>query len=215
MLVLAMAAASVFMLWLNMVSDPMQARIANTESRINNLTTQIAQQQASYAEKLVASEDDPNRFANDRLQVVAQELEALEGEIASLAGDLVTPAEMTQILTTLLSEQAGLEFITFENEDAIPLQSGIAANEATLVESDVVVYDEFGQAEVQGQVFEHGLILEFQGSFFDTLRYLRFLEQINGNFFWDTITFQQMAWPNAHVTLEIHTLSTDRGFIGV
>ena len=69
--------------------------------------------------------------------------------------------------------------------------------------------------ETNGQVFEHGLVLEFQGDFFSTLKYLRFLEEISGTFFWDAVRFRQVEWPEALVTLEIHTLSSNAGFIGV
>jgi len=217
MLVLAMGCAGVFMLWLLLISDPLQAKVAEVEGRIAGVNRQIAEQRASYAEKVAASEQDPNRYANERLQVVTRELEQLDGQIASLAGDLVTPSQMTEILGTLLERQAGLELINFENLEALPLQAGVstaAADEADEGEGQEG-FAEFETDGIQGQVYEHGLVIEFQGSFFDTLRYLRFLEDITGNFFWDVMSFELMEWPNAHVTLEIHTLSTERGFIGV
>lgn len=214
LLVLGIACAVLFMGWLTLVSDPLQAKVSEVESRIASVQRQIAEQQASYAEKLAASEQDPNRYANERLQIVTQELERLDGQIASLAGDLVTPAQMTEILGTLLERQAGLELMAFQNEEAVPLQAGVSS---PVVEEDggEGSLDEFADEGLQGQVYEHGLTIEFQGSFFDTLRYLRFLEDITGNFFWDVISFEEIEWPNAHITLKIHTLSTERGFIGV
>ena len=71
------------------------------------------------------------------------------------------------------------------------------------------------ESQLGGQVFSHGLVIEFQGDFFATLSYLQYLEDLTGNFFWDTLDFQIQQWPMATVTLQIHTLSTDRGFIGV
>ena len=212
MIVLAIGCAVIFMGWLTFVSDPLQAKALEIENRISSVTRQIAEQQASYAEKIAASERDPNRYANERLQIVSQELERLDSQIASLAGDLVTPAQMTEILGTLLERQAGLELMAFQNEEAVPLQAGVAAPAEPDSEGN---FDEFSQDGIQGQVYEHGLTIEFQGSFFDTLRYLRFLEDITGNFFWDVISFELLDWPDAHITLQIHTLSTERGFIGV
>ena len=215
-ILLAMAGAGLFMLWLTMVSDPLAASILTTESQIANVNRQIAGQKAEYAEKVAASEEDPNRYANERLQIVTQEQARLDEQMASLAGDLVTPAQMTEILGNVLDSQEGLELIAFQNKDALPLQSGVRNNataDADATEGEE--FDEFGQQPLQGQVYEHGLVIEFQGSFFDTLRYLRFLENISGNFFWDVLSYELMDWPNAHVRLEIHTLSTERGFIGV
>lgn len=216
LLVLAMACAGVFMVWLLLVSDPIQVKKAEIEGRIASVSRQITEQQAEYAEKVAASEQDPNRYANERLQVVSRELEQLDTQIASLAGDLVTPSQMTEILGTLLERQAGLELTNFENLEALPLQAGVSsANQDAEDGEGEDNFNEFEQEGLQGQVYEHGLVIEFQGSFFDTLRYLRFLEDITGNFFWDVMSFELLDWPNAHVTLQIHTLSTERGFIGV
>ncbi len=217
-ILLAMAAAGIFMLWLTMVSDPLAEKIVTTENRITNINRQISDQIASYAEKLAASEEDPNRYANERLQVVTQEQTRLDEQMASLAGDLVTPAQMTEILGNVLASQAGLELMAFQNKEAVPLQAGVsssAQNAAGETNEGAQQFNEFGQQPLQGQVYEHGLVIEFQGSFFDTLRYLRFLENISGNFFWDVLSYEMLDWPSAHVRLEIHTLSTERGFIGV
>jgi len=47
------------------------------------------------------------------------------------------------------------------------------------------------------------------------MAYLLFLEDLSKSFFWDRITFTQTQWPKANVQLEIHTLSSVEGFIGV
>ena len=96
-----------------------------------------------------------------------------------------------------------MELISFQNKSAVPLRA----------EVEGAGLEDMG--DVAGQVFEHGLVLEFQGDFFNTLKYLRFLEEISGSFFWDSVNFKQVSWPQAVVTLEIHTLSANSGFIGV
>ena len=214
-LVLGIVCAALIVLWLSVAFDPLRASVAATESRIGSVEQQITAQQTAYAQMLAASQEDPNRFANDRIQVVAREQARLDEEIANLAGDLVTPNQMTQILTTVLERQSGLELVYFQNEEAVPLRTGVSNAATILAETGAVNLDNVQEQSVTGQVYEHGLTIEFQGDFFSTLKYLRFLEEITGSFFWDSITFRQLEWPTAHVTLEIHTLSTDEGFIGV
>ena len=214
-LLLGIICAAVVMLWLSVAFDPLRASIATMESRVATVERQITAQQTAYAQMLAASQEDPNRFANDRIQVVAREQARLDDEIASLAGDLVTPNQMTQILTTVLERQSGLELVSFQNKPAIPLRAGVSDAATILADTGAVNLNNVNQQEVTGQVYEHGLTIEFQGDYFSTLKYLRFLEEITGSFFWDAISFQQLEWPNAHVTLEIHTLSTVEGFIGV
>ena len=120
---------------------------------------------------------------------------------------------MTEILTTVLERQAGLELISFRNISADPLRE-VADSAAGLLTAGEGL-QAAPTEQIAGQVYSHGLVIEFEGDFFSTLKYLRFLEEITGSFFWDGISFEQLEWPTAHVTLQIHTLSTNQGFIGV
>jgi len=207
--------ATLALSYLSIVFDPIRADINTSRTGINGVNRQILVQQNSYAEKYEASLEDPDKFANDRLVVIARAQAQLQGEINSLAGDFVTPNEMTNILTSVLERQAGLELVSFGNQSATPLREGISNVAELLAATGAVNLDDVVTTGVSGQVYEHGLVIEFEGDFFNTLKYLRFLEDITGSFFWDSISFRQLDWPNAHIILEIHTLSTNQGFIGV
>jgi len=207
--------ATLALSYLSIVFDPIRADINTSRTGINGVNRQILVQQNSYAEKYDASLEDPDKFANDRLVVIARAQAQLQGEINSLAGDFVTPNEMINILTSVLERQAGLELVSFGNQSATPLREGVSNVAELLAATGAVNLDDVVTTGVSGQVYEHGLVIEFEGDFFNTLKYLRFLEDITGSFFWDSISFRQLDWPNAHIILEIHTLSTNQGFIGV
>lgn len=211
LLVLVVLIAGLALSYLSFAFDPIRAELVVSRNQITNVSRQIQAQQTSRAEMEAANLEDPNKFANDRLLVITREQATLTQEIESLAGNLITPADMTRILTSVLERQEGLELIRFQNSAAAPLRSGIVEAEERLATPGAGN----NQASVSGQVFEHGLSIEFQGNFFDTLKYLRFLEEITGSFFWDSVTFKQLQWPQALITLQIHTLSTNSGFIGV
>jgi MSHA biogenesis protein MshJ len=195
--------AGLVLVYLSVAFDPLRAGISSLRGQIDGVERQIQAQQSSYASMVAASQEDPNKFANDRLVVIAREQSGLNIDISNLAGDLISPTDMTLILTSVLERQSGLELVRFQNKPAVPLREGVASAGAD------------DEDELDGQVFEHGLVIEFQGDFFSTLKYLRFLEEISGSFFWDSVRFKQVAWPEALVTLEIHTLSSNAGFIGV
>ena len=189
--------------YISLVFDPYRTSIATLEGQIEGAERQIQVQQSSYASMVAQSQEDPNKFANDRLVVTAREQSRLDVDISRLTENFISPSSMTRILQSVLDQQSGLELISFQNSAAVPLRVGDAV---------AGIEDE---NEVNGQVFEHGLVIEFQGDFFSTLKYLRFLEEISGSFFWDSVSFKKVAWPEALVTLEIHTLSASEGFIGV
>lgn len=214
-LILGLLVAGLVMAYLSLVFDPKRAEISSLQSQINSLESSIGRQQTAYQTMVAQSQEDPNRFANDRLAVLTREQAELDAEIQALAGDLVTPNQMTELLTTVLERQSGLQLVAFRNEQAQPLRQGTNNSNQLLEESGTLNLEDVVTEEVVGQVYAHGLVIEFEGDYFSTLKYLRFLEDVTGSFFWDAVTFRQEEWPNAHVTLQIHTLSTDQGFIGV
>jgi MSHA biogenesis protein MshJ len=55
----------------------------------------------------------------------------------------------------------------------------------------------------------------FQGNYLETIKYLRSLEQLDGNFFWESLEFNLTTYPDGQISLDIYTLSTERGWIGV
>jgi MSHA biogenesis protein MshJ len=50
------------------------------------------------------------------------------------------------------------------------------------------------------------LQLHLEGSYLATLRYLRALEALPWEFFWDGLHFEVIEYPTARVRLDIHTL---------
>lgn len=210
-LVLGIVLSGLILSWLSLVFDPMTAERQALRAQVTSTSRQIEAQQQAYAAMVVANQEDPDRFAIERLEVIDREQAQLDARIADLAGDLVTPAQMTQILVDVLEQQSGLHLVSFRNLAAMPLRTGV--NEPMVLSGNGEAAPV--SASISGQVYEHGLVLEFQGDFFDTLRYLHYLESMTGSFFWDSITFSRLEWPQAQVSLQIHTLSTDQGFIGV
>ncbi|MEX2470096.1 MAG: hypothetical protein WD396_10100 [Pseudohongiellaceae bacterium] len=211
MLVLGIVLVGLILSWLSLVSDPMTSERQALRAQISNTSRQIEAQQQAYTAMLAANQQDPDRFAIERLAVIEREQAQLDTQIANLAGDLVSPAQMTQILVDVLEQQSGLSLVSFRNLAATPLRTGVNAPVELPANGEAAPVT----ANITGQVYEHGLVLEFQGDFFDTLRYLHYLESMTGSFFWDSITFSRLDWPQARVSLQIHTLSTDQGFIGV
>ncbi len=119
-LILGMALAALVLSYLYLAFDPVRNDITRIRGQIAQVQGQIAAQQTAYAAMVEASQEDPNKFANDRLVVVSREQELLDQEIETMAGDLVTPNQMTQILTSVLARQNGLDLLFFENRDAQP-----------------------------------------------------------------------------------------------
>lgn len=196
-------------LFVVMLNDPAQQEIASLDSQLATVQRRLIEQQTSAAELQLSGVEDPDSFIRDRLAALIEEQSVVQSDIEALAGNLVSPNGMTQMLTGVLDSQEGLTLVKVENVAPEALTDGVAvAPEGANAERTAL-------RSIGFQVFRHGLILEFQGDYFSTLRYLLYLEEMEQSFFWDSFEFEQALWPEARIRLELHTLSSEEGFIGV
>ncbi len=192
--------------YLLMFFDPVREDIASAERQIDTLNARITAQ-ITRAEQLQRDNlEDPDRTARERLEFLVAQQNDVQLQIEAMAGNLVSPNSMTSLLTTVLDGQPGLDLVRVENKVPRALRSSATGG--------VEVVDGVANP-LAVQVYQHGIVLEFAGDYFSVLRYLLFLEGLSESFFWDSLTFRQTEWPRAYVILEIHTLSTYEGFIGV
>lgn len=181
---------------------PLNAEKAGLAQQILASQTRLQAMQTREQIAIQSAQEDPDRAANDRLVRLIQDQQRAQGQIEELAGNLVTPYAMTQMLTTLLDRQPGLELVRVENKMPQPMRT------ASQVSGE-------GNSAPLAQVYKHGLLIEMQGDYFSLLNYLTYLENLSEQFFWDQVHFEQSAWPDATIILELHTLSTEEGFVGV
>ncbi|HDZ09336.1 hypothetical protein [Pseudohongiella sp.] len=167
----------------------------------------LMQQRERQAE--ISAAEDPNQAARVRIERAIAAQADLQGDIEQLAGNLVTPQSMTRLLTSMLENQPGLDLVRVENREPAPMRQGVA---------NPAPGNDAGQdrdSDGGGQIFRHSLVLELEGDYLSLIVYLQRIESFNERFFWDQITFQRTEWPTGLMTLELHTLSTEEGFVGV
>jgi MSHA biogenesis protein MshJ len=189
------------MIWLTFVHDVLTAAKAEESRNITIADGRIAEEQNRQNEIKTTYTTDPNVYAQTRQRELRDAANDADARLNRLYGDLILPQQMNQVLTTLLQRETTLNLVKLDN---LPSEALIAV--AAAPEDD---------AAPGVQVYKHGLHLEFQGSFIDTVYYLRSLEQLDSNFFWENLEFELGEYPTAKISLDIYTLSTERAFIGV
>jgi len=183
------------LVWVYVVAfhDPVRAEIATAERQLQTSQSRINAMQTRMTQARIRAGEDPAQAARNQLEQLAQEQLAVRREIELLTGNLVSPDAMTRLLTSALESQPGLRLLRVENKAPLPLRESAS----------------------ESQVYRHALVLEFQGDYLSTLQYLRFLEGLSQSLFWDVLHFRQTEWPSGNITLELHTLSAEEGFVGV
>ena len=184
------------------------------ESKQQKLLGQIQSIQAENSQLETQALNIINRYRSDPDLAERQQLAQLNGKIdkanaqieVAVAG-LIPPDKMALALENLLQRQKGLKFIFINSMPAEPLLTPATA------ESDAATAIAEG---LQTQsIYRHSFKLQFEGSYLDTLAYLRELEALDWSFRWDEIDMTMQEYPTVAITLVIHTISLDEGLIGV
>lgn len=193
--------------WLLLGYDRLAAAQAGVKNQTARVTTQILDQSRRIEEARLALTNDPKVFARRRLAELQAEDRDIDARLNNLYGRLISPTEMSRVLAAILRRETSLRLVSLQN---IPPAAMVNLNLAALPAASAP-----GSSDDSMVVYKHGMRLEFEGDFLETLDYLRSLEALETKFFWESLDFQLLTHPRARITLEIFTLSTQRGFIGV
>lgn len=137
----------------------------------------------------------------------------------------IRPGQMADVLKGLLKKEPGLKLVRLQSlgvEPLFPAEQKSEANKrkakASQVKSDTQAQTAATAAETKTtgpEVYKHGIVLEFQGNYVSTVNYLQSLEALPWKFYWDGMAYEVLEYPKAQVTVNVFTLSLDKGWIGV
>lgn len=190
---------------------PMQSEQKNLQTRIsqNNATLASLTQQIGK----LSNQDVRNQVVaqKDTVQQLRTELAALDTEFNRSTANLVMPGQMARLLQEVLSETDGVRLRRVTSLGSMPLVLG--TNKTRPGDNDSTNNSATGTTVESA--FRHGLQIEFEGSYFSTLDYVRNLEGLEWKFFWDSIDYNVTEYPDAIGTLSLYTISLDENWIGI
>ena len=181
--------------------NPQNLKRAGIENQITELKATLATLD-SQAEAIKAkAKVDPDREQRARLQQLQTDLDRLNSRLKDLTIDLISPRDMAEVLRSLLLRQEGMRLLSLENlpaEDLLPT----ADNESV----------KNGAGEIH--LYRHPMRIVFSGTYLQALQYLRMLEKLPRELFWDDLEIVVKDHPQAEISLTVHTLSLRKGWIG-
>jgi MSHA biogenesis protein MshJ len=176
---------------------------------IERLNKQVAQDNAAIvrlnSELNMLSQralDDPNKRLRVQIEDSRSEVQRLQARLQEAAEELISPQDMARLLEQMLVQQEQLTMLRLQTLEVEPLLNRPGG------ESDVV-------GKVQAGLHRHGFSLEFSGGYLATLNYLEALERLPWRFFWDSVDYEVMEYPQSIVRLKLYTLSLSEDWIGV
>lgn len=200
-LLLATAIVFVAMLVQLMLIDPVLAERSRAIKSVQELTRQV-QQQSSAKQILTAQlAAGVNRKRLEQLEQLKTERALLDKKIQQSVAALISPTEMAEALEGVFAKSKGLRLLSLENKPVVALMSQDRPAQT-------------GSANNQG-LYNHGFVLRFSGSYFSVIDFFESLSRLPWRFYWDDMRYQVDSYPNATITLELHTVSMSEEWIGV
>lgn len=174
--------------------QPLDKERKALESSTKTVRAELAQFDTQMLMAVQQVQQDPNIALKERAQTLQQVLARLAQQMTDLTAALVPPNEMARALEDVLTQNTPLRLVSLSGLGAEPIGAGE------------------GERAV---LYRHRVRLVLEGSYLETLAYLRSVEALSWRFLWEQVDIRVTDYPTAQVTLDVFTLSKNPVWIGV
>ncbi len=205
-LVLVTAIVVVVMVLQMALLDPVMSKRKKLSNSINSINAEMQQQlneKTILEARLTAG---INRDKIKRRDQLKSQRDQLNQKIEKSLVAMIPPRLMPEVLESVLSETQGLKLLSIENK---PVVAVVTQNPSAEGAKDAV------SAGSKQALYNHGFVLRLKGNYMDAITYFEKLSNLPWRFQWDDMHYKVDQYPNAIITLEVHTVSMAEEWIGV
>lgn len=182
-----------FTIWYLVVWGVIEHFVTKSKSTLRRVKQETTVLQDDVALQNARLAQDPNYVIEKKQAKLQDDVKKLDEELGIYSKQLLTAKSMMKALKAITLKADGVKItgVKITGVDVLP--------------------DEKEQATEDSQVplYRHGVQLQFISDYFATTAYLEKIEQIPWRLFWDKLDYRVGKYPNAKVTLVIHTLSEE------
>lgn len=208
--IFAACAAVVLYLLFMLALDPLLREQARLRGEIAQQRASIAGVDTSLTALVDAFARDPDAASRQRLDAARIATRTLSDSLAAMQKGLVTPEQMAPLLQTILRANGRLQLVSLNTLPVTAVGGTPAA--APLAATAPVTTPAAAPAvapPAAGLLYRHGVQVTVQGTYLDMVDYMATLERLPAQLFWGEARLDVDAYPRAHVTLTLYTLSLD------
>ncbi|MCA1860105.1 type II secretion system protein M [Janthinobacterium sp. HSC-3S05] len=206
LMVFGAGAAAVLFVFYFMSFNPLLAKRAALEASIAQKQSLLTATDKEIELTMLAHATDPDQEARARLVALQAETASLAQALREKQHGLVAPERMVTLLEHLLRQHAGLRVVSLKTLPA----SAVGARQADAANGDAAA-----KAAPAPLLHQHGVEVVLQGSYADMVQYMQALQAMPTRVFWGAAHLDAASYPNATLTLTLHTLSMDDTWIAL
>lgn len=191
-------ASSGLLLWLGcvLVLFPMLDQQQQLQGQLKTNVKQLQQLEQQIDLMQQQLQQDVNAAVREQIAGQAQQQQQLVTQIRQLTGRYVSPEQMTQLLSDVLLKNQQVQLVSMRSQAPKPLQLP-------------------GAAPTDIQLYRHGTLLEFRGSYTQLQQLLARLEQLSWQLHWRQLKFKVTEYPLSQLQLELETVSEQADYLRI
>lgn len=198
--VMLLSIVAIIIVFFELLISPLNQQYDVIDKQIVSLQTQTKQLENQILILKSKKNRDPDFQEKLKIKLLNEQIANLNVQLKEKMHGLIEPKQMAKVLEVVLAQNTDLKLQRVQSLGAEPL-SPIKVKEGE-------------EAEPLG-IYRHGMQIEFKGSYLSTLKYLKALDELPWNFYWDVLELNVDKYPVSKIVITVHTLSFHEGWIGV
>jgi MSHA biogenesis protein MshJ len=196
---------AIFLVWNQVLLEPLEKQVKQLQVKVKKQNKDLVRVREQQQQVVERSASNPDTQSLQQIAALKKAMQELDVQLQAMTVDLINPQQMAKVLEEVLTRETDLKLISVQSLPPLAL---------TDTEEKDVKNKKRGKTVLPG-VYQHALKIEFKGSYLSTLRYIQELEKLSHRFYWSSVDFAVEAYPQAHVTITVNTLSLSEAWIGV
>lgn len=185
---LAVGLVLILGLWHLFLFRPLQKTKANLQVKVS-LTKK---ESATLKSKITLLKNQISGHSNDKDQLsLRTKINNLNETINVFSGEFIPEKKMDDVFRAILAKEKSLKLLSIRMGKVVPIKT----TDGRSLKGDTA------------RVYERGMTLKFKGGYLATLKFLKGVEGLKWQIFWDRLTYSVDTYPDATVSITIHTLA--------
>lgn len=198
--IILLTAIAIIIVFVELVLSPLNQKYDIAEKQVVSLTAQTQQLESQILILNTKKNLDPDFQEKQKIRLLNEQITKINEQLKEKMRGLIEPKKMAKVLELVLAQNTDLQLQRVQSLGAKPLSPLKAKN---------------GEEPQSLGIYRHGLQIEFKGSYLSTLKYLKALDELPWNFYWDVLELNVEKYPVSSIVITVHTLSFNEGWIGV
>jgi MSHA biogenesis protein MshJ len=209
LLLLLIILAIIYAVWDALIYSPQINQHAQLVKQQQQLADKKLDNELRQAENMALSAQESRSKSAIKQSITSTKLELEKNtkELNSILQSLVPPTKITELLHSLFLQTHGLKLISLNNDPVETITINSEQQQPSSVENQ--------QADPYSTLYKHSTTMVLSGNFQQLYEYLLMIEKSTWSLYWDKLEYQVTSYPNAKITIRVHTISTDQYWIGL